>query len=170
MIAPLAAVALVCLACAPIVSADESDAARADGQAISTLDGVFTAAQAQRGELAYTGPCSRCHGYRLDGAPDDPDMLPAPPVAGAKFLRKWRCRSLAVLLEYTRATMPENNPGYLSDQEYADVVAYMLAASDLPVGRTELRADGPMLARTLIVAATSSAPQRGCGLTDAEEP
>src|SRR5690606_4551875 len=55
----------------------------------SIRDGVFTPEQAARGQLAYTGPCDRCHGFKLDGASDDPDMLPAPPIAGAKFLRKW---------------------------------------------------------------------------------
>ena len=34
--------------------------------------------------------------------PTIPDMLPAPPVAGAKFLRKWNGRSLAALFEYVR--------------------------------------------------------------------
>jgi mono/diheme cytochrome c family protein len=100
---------------------------------------VFTSEQARRGQLAYTGPCDRCHGYKLDGASEDPDMLPAPPIAGAKFLRKWEGRSLAVLLEYTRATMPSNNPGYLTDGEIADIVAYMLAASGVPAGNAELQ-------------------------------
>src|SRR6185436_12763694 len=73
---------------------------------VSIWDGVYTAEQARRGQLAYTGPCDRCHGYKLDGAPDDPDMLPAPPVAGPKFLRKWDGRTLAALFDYVRATMP----------------------------------------------------------------
>jgi mono/diheme cytochrome c family protein len=161
-ITPLAAVSLALLELCAIVALDGTGTANARDPANSTLDGVFTAAQAKRGEAAYTGPCSRCHGYRLDGAPDDPDMLPAPPVAGVKFLRKWGCRSLAGLLEYTRATMPENNPGYLSDQEYADVIAYMLSISGMPAGRSELRADQAVLARLTIAPATNRAPQIGC--------
>ena len=107
----------------------------------SIRDGVFTAEQARRGRVAYTGPCDRCHGFKLDGASDDPDMLPAPPVAGPKFLRKWNGRTLAALFEYVRTTMPANNPGYLSDAEVADIVAYMLSASDVPAGSGELRPD-----------------------------
>ena len=114
-------------------------------------DGVFTAEQARRGQLAYTGPCDRCHGYKLDGASDDPDMLPAPPVAGAKFLRKWSGRSLATLQEYTRTTMPSNNPGYLSVSEVADIVAFMLASSGAPAGVAELPADSQSLATIAIV-------------------
>lgn len=114
-------------------------------------DGVFTTEQARRGQATYTGPCDRCHGYKLDGAADDPDMLPAPPVAGAKFLRKWNGRSLAVLFEYLRVTMPANNPGYLSDAEVADIVAYMLATSGLPAGAAPLPPDLAALAGVVIV-------------------
>jgi hypothetical protein len=34
--------------------------------------------------------------------------------------------------------MPENNPGFLSDQEFLAVVAYMLSMSELPPGSTPL--------------------------------
>jgi len=112
----------------------------------SIRDGVFTVEQARRGKIAYTGPCDRCHGFKLDGASDDPDMLPAPPVAGPKFLRKWNGRTLASLFEYVRTTMPSNNPGYLSDAEVADIVAYMLSSSDVPAGRKELRLDRALAA------------------------
>jgi mono/diheme cytochrome c family protein len=117
----------------------------------SIRDGVFTAEQARRGQAAYTGPCDRCHGFKLDGAPDDPDMLPAPPVAGPKFLRKWNGLTLAALFEYTRATMPANNPGYLSAAEVADIVAYMLSVSGMPAGSDALPAEPEALAGIVIV-------------------
>jgi mono/diheme cytochrome c family protein len=116
----------------------------------SIRDGVFTVEQARRGKIAYTGPCDRCHGFKLDGASDDPDMLPAPPVAGPKFLRKWNGRTLVSLFEYVRTTMPSNNPGYLSDAEVADIVAYMLSSSGIPGGSEELRSDRAGLAAIVI--------------------
>ena len=116
----------------------------------SIRDGVFTAEQARRGRIAYTGPCDRCHGSKLDGASDDPDMLPAPPVAGPKFLRKWNGRTLMALVEYVRTTMPSNNPGYLSDAEVADIVAYMLSSSGIPAGSEELRPGRGTLAAIVI--------------------
>jgi mono/diheme cytochrome c family protein len=128
----------------------------AEDAPITTLDGVFTAAQAKRGEAVYTGPCSRCHGFRLDGAPDDPDMLPAPPVAGAKFVRKWNGRSLAALVDYLRATMPENNPSYLSAAEYTDLVAYLLSVSGMPTGGAEMPADERALSRIVIAGPSST--------------
>jgi quinoprotein glucose dehydrogenase len=114
-------------------------------------DGIFTAEQARRGQAAYTGPCDRCHGYKLDGAADDPDMLPAPPVAGRKFLRKWNGLPVAALYDYLRVTMPANNPGYLSDTEVVDIVAYMLSMSGMPGGNHELAPDAAALAGIVIV-------------------
>lgn len=118
--------------------------------AASIRDGVFTAAQAARGRLAYSGACGFCHGRRLNGAPDDPDMRSTPPLARARFLREWDGRSLAALFEYTRLTMPEDNPTSLTAAEYVDVIAYMLSVSGMPAGDDELPADPRRLARIVI--------------------
>jgi len=121
-----------------------------EGRSASVWDGVFTEAQVERGEAAYTGSCGRCHGRRLNGAPDDPDMISTPPLARAKFLRVWEGRSLATLFDYTRATMPESNPGSLADEEYVDIIAYMLSVGGMPSGGDELRPDPTSLARIVI--------------------
>ena len=57
-------------------------------QMTSVWEGVFTEAQANRGQAVYDGACGLCHGRRLNGAPDDPDMRSTPPLARAKFLRE----------------------------------------------------------------------------------
>jgi len=120
------------------------------GQMASVWDGVFSEAQANRGQAVYPGSCGTCHGRRLNGAPDDPDMRSTPPLARARFLRVWEGRSLATLFEYTRATMPENNPNSLTDQEYVDVIAYMLTVGRIPAGDDELQPDPQSLARVVI--------------------
>jgi len=120
--------------------------------------GVFTEAQAKRGQAVYPGPCGWCHGRRLNGAPDDPDAAPTPPLARAKFLRNWYGKSLAALFVYTKATMPESNPGALTDQEYTDIIAYMLSVSGMPAGNRELPADPQELAHTLIQPKPSGSP------------
>ena len=127
-----------------------ADASAEAGTAASVWDGVFTEAQAARGRLAYSGACGFCHGRRLNGAPDDPDMRSTPPLARARFLREWEGRSLATLFEYTRVTMPEDNPTSLTEAEYVDVIAYMLSASGMPAGANELPTDSPGLAQILI--------------------
>ncbi len=120
------------------------------GQIASVWDGVFTEAQATRGQAVYPGACGLCHGRRLNGAPDDPDMRSTPPLARARFLRGWEGRSLASLFEYTRATMPESNPGSLDDREYVDIIAYMLTVGGMPAGDDELQPDPQSLARVVI--------------------
>ena len=120
------------------------------GQMGSVWDGVFTEAQAERGQAVYPGSCGTCHGRRLNGAPDDPDTRSTPPLARARFLRVWEGRSLATLFEYTRATMPESNPNSLTDQEYVDVIAYMLTVGGMPAGDDELQPDPQSLARVVI--------------------
>ncbi len=117
---------------------------------LSMWDGVYTMEQAERGATAYRGPCGLCHGKRLDGAPDDPDMRPAPALARYKFIRDWEGRSLATLFDYAKATMPQSNPGYMPDQTYVDIIAHMLEMSGAPAGDTELTSDQMHLARILI--------------------
>ena len=136
------------------VTADEAAAVLDEvadaGQAASVWDGVFTEAQAARGREAYSGACSFCHGRRLNGAPDDPDMRSTPPLVRARFLREWDGRSLATLFAYTRQTMPEDNPGSMTDQEFVDTIAYMLSVGGMPAGDAELPPDPRGLARIVI--------------------
>jgi len=131
------------------VAAVLEDLGDADPMA-SVWDSVYTEAQATRGQAVYTGACAICHGRRLNGAPDDPDMRSTPPLARARFLRVWEGTSLAMLYEYTRATMPEDNPGSLTDQEFVDVLAYMLAVGGMPAGDDELLPEPRGLARVVI--------------------
>lgn len=114
---------------------------------------VFTTAQAERGEELYEGWCAECHGVRLNGAPEDPDRRSSPALAGNPFLNKWQGTSVATLFEYIRATMPEGNPGFLPDQDYADILAYMFSVNDMPAGDNELPTDTEALAAYLITLA-----------------
>lgn len=112
--------------------------------------GVYTEEQAARGMAINEGSCANCHGLRMDGASLDPDKPSTPPIARDRFLRKWSGQSLAVLYEYIRGTMPKNNPGALSDQQYADVIAAMLATTGTPAGENELPGDPAALTEILL--------------------
>ena len=113
----------------------------------STLDGVFTSAQARRGRRVYNQNCASCHGQGLRGG----EM--APSLAGADFIVFWTELPVGVLFDRIKLTMPEDGPGRLSDEEYTDVVAYMLDRSDYPSGDTELPADKAEMDKIMIVAA-----------------
>jgi len=95
--------------------------------------GIYTAAQATRGQAVYKERCASCHGATLGGGPF------APPLAGNDFLSGWRNELVWNLFSKIKNTMPADTPGKLTDQQNADVLAYMLQASKFPAGRAELR-------------------------------
>jgi mono/diheme cytochrome c family protein len=107
----------------------------------SIWDGVYTEAQAEYGAQVYRAPCGLCHGTRLNGAPDDNDMVPGPALARHNFIRNWDGRSLGMLFTYTMSTMPQSNPGFMPPEDYAAIIAHMLATSGAPPGEEELPAD-----------------------------
>jgi len=93
--------------------------------ASSLSDGVFTAEQAERGAQVYEQRCLACHDenfYR------------------AKLL-VWQGARVGDLFLALTATMPSENPGSLSDEEYFDVLAYIFSITGAPAGQTELGLD-----------------------------
>ena len=91
------------------------------------LEGVFTAAQAARGERTFDEVCAGCH---------DPGEF-----AGARFRLGWVDRSVGELFDIISTLMPEGDPGSLSPGEYAAVVAYLLQLNGYPAGETPLPAN-----------------------------
>lgn len=96
----------------------------------------FTAEQAARGKGIYTRRCVDCHGSTLDNG-----EFGGAPLNGTYFKEHWGAGSVAGLIAYTKARMPPDGPGSLSDQSYVDVVAYLLEANGYPHGDQELPAD-----------------------------
>src|SRR5688500_8972597 len=98
----------------------------------STNDGVYSEAQAKRGDVLYKEQCATCHGDNLEGSG------PMPPLAGKDFLVNWQGKTVGELFEKVHTTMPATAPGTLTPVQAADIVAYMLAAGKYPAGATEL--------------------------------
>jgi S-disulfanyl-L-cysteine oxidoreductase SoxD len=98
----------------------------------SVWDGVYTEAQAGRGQALYSQNCASCHGETLAGAEE------APALAGSDFLSNWSGLTAGDLFERIRTTMPLNNPGGLSRPVMCDILAYILSANKFPAGQTEL--------------------------------
>ena len=116
-------------------------------QDATTNDGVFSSAQARRGRRVYNRDCASCHGGELRGG----EM--APGIAGSDFIVFWVDLSVGALFERIKVSMPEDGPGRLSDEEYTDVVAYMLDQNDFPSGDNELPSDKAALDKIMIVVA-----------------
>ena len=129
------ALCLTVLACALLTSLSSRVHAQ---QARTAKDGVYTAAQAQRGETIYQNQCLGCHGGTLAG--ND-----GPPLAGQSFLDVWDKLLLSDLFDKIQNTMPDDAPQTLTRPQVADLVAFMLQANEFPAGRAELDAGDAVL-------------------------
>lgn len=118
-------------------------------QARTARDGVYTSAQAKRGEAVYRTGCAACHSATLQG-----DI--GPPLAGQSFLDIWDRQPLSDLFDKIHNTMPADTPGTLTRPQVADVVAYILQANQFPAGRGEL--DGGEAALRQISLAPAATP------------
>jgi S-disulfanyl-L-cysteine oxidoreductase SoxD len=94
-------------------------------------DGVFTAAQADRGGKSIAR-CQGCHGPQLGGT----DRAPA--LKGDGFVSDWENGSVNRLFLKIRDTMPPSNTDSLSPDAKLDLVAYLLRENGFPVGANEL--------------------------------
>src|SRR4249919_3124445 len=99
----------------------------------TVADGVYTDAQATRGQTLYAARCASCHGAALGGAQ-------GPPLTGDDFLRIW-AGPVADLVNKIQNTMPVNDPGKITRQESVDIVAYVLQVGKFRAGPAELSAD-----------------------------
>jgi S-disulfanyl-L-cysteine oxidoreductase SoxD len=100
---------------------------------LSIWSGVFTAAQAERGNDAYQASCSGCHGSDLRSANGE-----AVDLTGAAFQAKWNGKTLEERFETIRDTMPLGSPNTLGDKTYMDILAFILKFNDFPPGDREL--------------------------------
>ena len=107
---------------------------------VSVRDGVYTEAQADRGEALYDERCAVCHGAIRAIIPEMAALL-----GDHTFRNAWRGRSLGELFGYVRETMPQDAPGTLTAAQTAEIVAHVLRGNRLPAGETPLPEDEDML-------------------------
>jgi hypothetical protein len=115
--------AFTAMAAVVFVHADHGGAPVAAQDMQSTMSGVYTAPQAVRGEETYMG---------------------------AGFRGNWRGRPLSDLFDQVREKMPKNDPASLSQQEYIQLIAYLLKINGVPAGETELPPDNEVLRKIRI--------------------
>jgi mono/diheme cytochrome c family protein len=112
----------------------------------TTWDGVYTEAQAKRGEAAYSKTCAGCHGPELMG------IDTAPSLTGPEFNAGWNDLSADDLAERIRTTMPGDAPGSLSRADVADLMAFIFAKDHFPAGSDELPSTSEQLKQIKILA------------------
>lgn len=94
-------------------------------------DGVYSAGQASRGQALFQSICTTCHDTGR--------------FTGDEFVTSFSGKPLAELFKAVQ-TMPEDNPGSLTAQQYGDVIAFFLSLNEYPAGTNELKGDEAALA------------------------
>ena len=94
----------------------------------TTLDGVYTTDQADRGQKLYSMSClGGCHNSTSH--------------KGDAFKKNWGGHLVSELFFTIKENMPDDNPGMLSPNESVDVIGYLLKINGVPAGKDELRPD-----------------------------
>lgn len=106
----LMAVVLLAASAAPLLSM------AADGEALPE------GSPAAKGREVYLAQCAQCHGKQGEG-------YIGPAVIGADA-GLTRFGTGQRFFDYVSSTMPQDNPGGLAEQQYLQVVTYLLAAND----------------------------------------
>ena len=112
---------------------------------ISIWEGVYTEAQAKRGEDAYVRACAKCHAEDLLGSTN------APALVGQPFFARFDRVSADDVIDVIRRTMPQEAPDTLGMPAYADIAAFMFKANGSPAGKVELPTDRAKLREILVV-------------------
>lgn len=102
----------------------------------SVNDGVYTRDQAEVGEALYAEHCLQCH-----------DKKYFRPV-----LKRFEGQPIGIMYTVMSTSMPESNPGYLSEKEYVDILAYILSLSRYAAGDAELDYQGGVLNELMVEA------------------
>jgi ankyrin repeat protein/mono/diheme cytochrome c family protein len=108
-------------------------------------NGVFTDAQAARGQQGYLKACAQCHADDLLGSTN------APALVGEAFFTRFNRTTADDVIDVIRRTMPQEAPDTLGMPAYADIVSYMFKANGVPAGKAELPVDRAKLREILVV-------------------
>ena len=102
----------------------------------SVWQGVYNEEQATRGDTEHQNNCTSCHGTEK--------------YAGDAFVKAWVGRTAFDLFDQLKTTMPDDNPGGLSAQQYTDIIAYIFKVNGMPAGTDTLSTDPEALRRIKI--------------------
>ena len=95
----------------------------------TVADGVYTDAQAARGNDLYQNSCASCHGGALQGEEENPAL------SGKHFFNRFGGIPVSALYGFINTQMPLGQAGALGAQGNADVTAYILQANKFPAGQ-----------------------------------
>jgi mono/diheme cytochrome c family protein len=112
----------------------------------SVATGAYTEAQATRGDSVFKSICVSCH------SPTE--------FTSVDFKAMWAGKQVFFLFDQLRSNMPQDNPGGLSREQYAAVVAYILKIQEFPAGTADLPHTDDELKTIVFPAKGNTAPAK----------
>ncbi|MCB5944411.1 c-type cytochrome [Acidocella sp. KAb 2-4] len=109
-----------------------------------TPPALYTTAQANAGAPVYTQNCAMCHGADLKGVAGPALIGPSFPAAGS-------AATIGSVFTVLAQQMPAGQPGSLSHDQYADLMAYILSKNGYPAGSTALDYTASLSSKTPLV-------------------
>lgn len=100
--------------------------------------------QVATGAKLYAESCAGCHGSGGEGSAKAPAVvgkaaLPLDPQPPSQA-RKAKFHTAADVFQFVKANMPPKNPGSLTDEQYAAILAFDLKANGVDLGGKKLDA------------------------------
>ncbi|NKB35333.1 MAG: hypothetical protein GKR91_19720 [Pseudomonadales bacterium] len=93
----------------------------------TSMDGIYTAQQSERGEAVFETLCQRCHSVQE--------------FTGRSFDAIWAGVPAAALYARIANTMPLDQPGSLSVVQSTNLMAHILEENGMPAGDRPLEGD-----------------------------
>ncbi len=100
----------------------------------TTLDGIYTKAQADGAKAQYDKLCAECHAFTVAAKKQAADL----PLGDEPFLKKWEGKAIDELVSVIVLTMPNDGSAIVSDDEALNLTAYVLQQNGFPAGATPL--------------------------------
>jgi mono/diheme cytochrome c family protein len=97
----------------------------------ATPPALYTSAQASSGATVYAQNCAMCHGDNLEGGA-------APALVGQSFASAGSGATVGSIFTTIAQQMPATSPGSLTQDQYTDVMAYILSKNGYTAGSTAL--------------------------------
>jgi mono/diheme cytochrome c family protein len=98
--------------------------------------------QVTHGEHLYADSCAKCHGEKLEGNT-------APSLSGPAFAPASNSHlTIGGIYQYMSTNMPADHPGKMSDEEYADLMAFLLYTNGYDAGNAKLTAQAAQSSKT----------------------